>query len=183
MLPGLGVGGYCLTKDPAFAEYSAKHIYGTNLKFPFSELALKNNKQMPNDAFNKIKLIFKNNLVRKKILICGITYKEVVGDTRESPSQKLYTMFSNKGCIITCTDPNINYWEELNLKINTKLNLNQFYKYDIVIFAVKHQDYSKIDFNNIKEFKGYIFDVNNVLSKNQINNLLKQKINIYQLGR
>ena len=27
MLPGLGVGGYCLTKDPLFAKLSAKKIF------------------------------------------------------------------------------------------------------------------------------------------------------------
>ena len=42
MRPGLGVGGYCLTKDSLLAMYSAKKIYNfKNLQFPFSNLALK----------------------------------------------------------------------------------------------------------------------------------------------
>ena len=41
MRPGLGVGGYCLTKDPLFAITSAKKIFKSDTKFPFVELTMK----------------------------------------------------------------------------------------------------------------------------------------------
>ena len=33
MNPGLGVGGYCLTKDPKFLSFSSKYILKSNLNF------------------------------------------------------------------------------------------------------------------------------------------------------
>ena len=59
--PGLGVGGYCLTKDPTFAEVSAKNIFRfKELKFPMSNLAININSKMPSFSFNWINKITKN---------------------------------------------------------------------------------------------------------------------------
>ena len=33
MRPGIGVGGYCLSKDPNFAITSVKKIFNKNIKF------------------------------------------------------------------------------------------------------------------------------------------------------
>ena len=58
--PGLGVGGYCLTKDPTFAEVSAKNIFRfKELKFPMSNLAININSKMPSFSFNWINKITK----------------------------------------------------------------------------------------------------------------------------
>ncbi len=35
MRPGVGVGGYCLTKDPLFAEISSKHVFKKKNKITF----------------------------------------------------------------------------------------------------------------------------------------------------
>ena len=35
MMPGLGVGGYCLTKDPAFAPAASEQLFNTALEFHF----------------------------------------------------------------------------------------------------------------------------------------------------
>ncbi|MCH8478626.1 MAG: hypothetical protein LAT56_11865, partial [Wenzhouxiangella sp.] len=32
--PGLGIGGYCLTKDPSFAPAAARQLFGLSLEFP-----------------------------------------------------------------------------------------------------------------------------------------------------
>ena len=49
MMPGIGVGGYCLTKDPYFIEYSSKNILGLkNLKFPFSNSSILINEKCQN---------------------------------------------------------------------------------------------------------------------------------------
>ena len=85
MRPGLGVGGYCLTKDPFFIKYSSKNLFKTNNKFPFVDLLLKVNKNMEYTSYNYVKsFIHKKN----KILILGISYKENVKDLRLSPSIK-----------------------------------------------------------------------------------------------
>jgi nucleotide sugar dehydrogenase len=45
--PGLGVGGYCLTKDPTFTPAASKQIFNKNLYFPFCGNGSKNK---PRDA-------------------------------------------------------------------------------------------------------------------------------------
>ena len=74
MRPGLGVGGYCLTKDPSFAITSSKSIFKKKIKFPFVELATKTNKNMPNTSIEYIKKITKN-VKGKKFLLLGMSYR------------------------------------------------------------------------------------------------------------
>ena len=53
MRPGLGVGGYCLTKDPKFINFSARSIFKKTI-FPITNSSLKINKNM---IFSSIKFI------------------------------------------------------------------------------------------------------------------------------
>ena len=46
MRPGLGVGGYCLTKDPEFINFSIKKIFKNKLNFPITNLSTQINKNM-----------------------------------------------------------------------------------------------------------------------------------------
>ena len=39
MNPGIGVGGYCLTKDPDFMNYSSNLFSKNKLNFPIIDLA------------------------------------------------------------------------------------------------------------------------------------------------
>ena len=55
MYPGIGVGGYCLTKDPLLAGWSRNNIYGSDEKLSQSEISVDINNQMPQDAFNFLK--------------------------------------------------------------------------------------------------------------------------------
>ena len=52
MLPGIGVGGYCLTKDPLLASWSRKNLIGSQDNLSFSEYAVAINDKMPEYAFN-----------------------------------------------------------------------------------------------------------------------------------
>ena len=54
MRPGLGVGGYCLTKDPEFINFSIKKIFKNKLNFPITNLSTQINKNM---IFSSIKFI------------------------------------------------------------------------------------------------------------------------------
>tara|TARA_B100000795_G_scaffold269977_1_gene261549 strand:+ start:12707 stop:14074 length:1368 start_codon:yes stop_codon:yes gene_type:complete len=180
--PGFGVGGYCLTKDPLFGEYAAKKLWNIkNLKFPFSKQAMKVNDEMPLVTYNKIKTILKNKIKNKKILILGMSYKENVGDLRSSPS--IY--FSNK-----CIEKNIKlFWHDPFVKIIPNKNLTRidkvknFSKFDLVLFAVKHNLYKKINFDKKLIKKTIIFDANYVLTNKQLDQIKKNQINFYSIGR
>tara|TARA_B100000029_G_scaffold515600_1_gene623476 strand:- start:1246 stop:2604 length:1359 start_codon:yes stop_codon:yes gene_type:complete len=183
MLPGIGVGGYCLTKDPVFAKIAAKKIFNfKNNKFPLSSHAVSINKNMPNTSFIFIKKNIKFSLKNKKILFYGITYKEDIGDIRFSPSIYLAKKLIKQKSDVYFYDPLIKEVEEKKIKyfdIERKK-----IKFDIEILAVKHQDFlSKKFMNKLSSTKAIIFDLNNVLNNKRIVKLKKTKSNIFVLGR
>ena len=67
MRPGLGVGGYCLTKDPDFINFSGKYIFKKKFSFPITNNITKevtgfyNVEPFPNysNADNKLSIIEK----------------------------------------------------------------------------------------------------------------------------
>ena len=178
MRPGLGVGGYCLTKDPDFINYSAKNIYKTKHHFPIINSSIKINKNMPKTSLDYLK--FKTKLKDKKILLCGLTYKEDTNDIRNSPTLNLINFLLKQSKKISVYDPWVgeNNLKLKNIKFIKKLN----YENNIIIFTVAHKIFHKIKIEKInKDTK--IFDLNNCLSKNQIDKLKKKNIQTNILGR
>ena len=95
MRPGLGVGGYCLTKDPYFAKYTSKNFLEKKLNFPFIDLAMNINLNMHNRSIQKISEIIKFNKI-KKVLIIGISYTADVNDLRNSRAIDLLKFLNKK---------------------------------------------------------------------------------------
>ena len=181
MRPGLGVGGYCLTKDSLLGMYSSKKIYNfKNSQFPFANLALKVNNSMPNHTVKVVKMLNNNNLKNKKILICGASYKNDIGDTRYSPSEILYKKLKKLGCNIEIYDPYVKLWSELNLKVSQKIkNFNNF---DNIIFAVNHNEFANINFSKLNK-KRIIVDACGILSSKQKSTLNKRDAVVYKIGQ
>ena len=184
MLPGIGVGGYCLTKDPLFAKIAGKKILKlNNIEFPLSTKAVEINKKMPNTSLNFIENNIGSSLKNKKILIYGITYKEDIGDVRYSPSIDFGLKMKKK------FNSDIYFYDPFIKSIdNKKFKFFDIYKdkkkFDIKILAVKHKElYLKKTFNIFFNEKSIIFDLNNVLDKKKINNLRKRKFPLFILGR
>ena len=75
MRSGIGVGGYCLTKDPLFAEASSKQILHQEFNFPLSSAAVKVNQKMTFDVMSEIKKRFSKKIVDKKVLLIGVSYR------------------------------------------------------------------------------------------------------------
>lgn len=180
MYPGIGVGGYCLTKDPLLPKASADLIFkNKKLKFEFSEQAVKTNNSMPLRSFDIVKLKLKNKLYNKKVLICGAAYKDDVDDTRNSPSFSFYKKLKKYKTKIDVHDPLVEFWNEANIKVLK--NLPDFNFYDIIVFATKHDVYKKISFKK-KFYKQIFFDFNNVLSNRQLLEVKSKKNNLFLIG-
>ena len=183
MLPGIGVGGYCLTKDPLFTKIASKQIFKLkNMDFPLSTKAVKLNKKMPDTSLEFIKKNVGFSLKKKKILFYGITYKENIGDIRHSPTVDLAKKLRKLKCDVFFYDPLIKVIKDKNIKfydIKTK-KLN----FDLKILTVKHKEtHSKTFFKKFTSDKGIIFDLNNVLSSDKIALLKKRNSPIFILGR
>ena len=182
MKPGIGVGGYCLTKDPKFADLSVKQIFKKKKKidFKFSNLSISVNKKMPEHSIE----IISNALPKiknKKFLIFGVAYKNDVGDTRNSPIFNIYKFLKQQKAIVEYFDPFVPYWEEVKKKSIT--NKQEIDKFDYFVLAVNHTTFKNIDFVNLASKKKTFFDFANVLSEKKIINLKKKKHNCYFIGK
>src|SRR5688572_19589209 len=121
MLPGLGVGGYCLTKDPLLASWAKMNLFGSEDRLDQSEKGVYINDQMPYYAFQFLDSQYEGSLKGKKVLLLGVSYLNDVGDTRYTPVQGFYEQLEAAGCNITLHDPHVPYWEEKALKVNPDL--------------------------------------------------------------
>ena len=165
--PGFGVGGYCLTKDPYFAPLAAKEIFGLEgMNFPFSTKAVQVNNVMPIVSLDKIEGLLGGKIKEKKLLIMGVSYRQDVGDTRYSPTEIFAKEARRRGALITCQDPLVGYWQEMDVQVLQEIP--SFMGYDAVVFTVQHKQYLDIDFKEVIFSEGIlIFDANCVLSKKQ----------------
>ena len=99
--PGPGVGGHCISVDPWF------------LVGDYPDLALlirqarEINSSMPEFVFDRIKTIMQENGIAdfSKIGLYGLTYKENVDDTRESPTLQLLDVMAKEGIKPAVYDP------------------------------------------------------------------------------
>lgn len=182
MKPGLGVGGYCLTKDPFFGEISLREFFPNQKKkvnFEFSNRAVNCNNEMPNFTYKCI-LNEVKNLKNKKILFFGITYKSDVQDTRYSPASVLAKKFLSNGAKIFFNDDLSFEWTEIKNAI--RHSTNKVENFDIIIINFQTRISKSINFSGLKNFKGLVVDVSNVLKKFQKDQIKKNKIKNLFIG-
>jgi UDP-N-acetyl-D-glucosamine dehydrogenase len=179
--PGLGVGGYCLTKDPTFTPAASEQLFGKDLDFPFSRMAVQVNHDMPLHTVARLKSLMKCQLKGKKILVCGVSYRQDVGDTRFSPSETLVTELIAQGALVTCHDPYIRYWNELKISIPDHLPTST--GFNSVIVAVPHQQYLDFDWSSWGSRDSLILDASRVLKKEQRELARSKGIRVESIGR
>lgn len=152
--PGPGVGGHCISVDPWFLVGDFPNT--TNLIHTSMQI----NSQMPSYVLKRVNdLLDKSNIKNARIGVYGLTYKENVDDTRESPSLQMLE-FQGK------------YFKEELLffdpYIKENIVKNQFHDFDdflssidVIIVAVKHNHI----LYNLDKLKGkIIFDTCNIIS-------------------
>lgn len=181
--PGFGVGGYCLTKDPYFAMLAAKDLFNlSDRDFPFCTMAVKANNAMPLVSLDKIDQLLGNDLTDKKLLILGVSYRQDVGDTRYSPTEIFVREAVKRGANVTCQDPLVEHWNEMDMDIQH--DIPAFTGYDAIVFTVQHGQYADIDFRTKAISDGtLIFDANNVLNKKQLDDIKKSGVRLASIGR
>ncbi len=183
MKPGVGVGGYCLTKDPLMGDISQKQIYkNISSDFIFSKTAVKINQNMPLSTFIKYKKLFKNKK-DKNCLIMGYSYKEDIADTRNSASETFAMISKRYFNNVIIYDPMIKNLQSEKFRLLHSLYDLQM-PLDSIFLTVAHKEFSlKKTINFLSKLKVRVFDLNNVLTINQIYFLQDNGVSVYAKGR
>jgi nucleotide sugar dehydrogenase len=103
--PGAGVGGHCLPKDPWYLVKAAERL-GYHAQVITAGRRV--NDYMPHHMFEMLlKAMNETNQSIKgsTIVVLGLSYKENVGDTRNSPALGLVRDIKEMGGIVRAVDP------------------------------------------------------------------------------
>lgn len=139
--PGLGVGGYCLTKDSLLAQWGASHLLGADTQLVMTLNALQVNAAMPDHTAELALEMAGGDLSGALVTVCGVSYIADVADTRSSPSARLIDGLRAQGADVRIHDPWVREWTERpDLKIIPDL-AEAVRGADGVILAVAHGDY------------------------------------------
>ncbi len=213
IFPGPGIGGYCLPKDGGLGMWAYKHIFGweDNI-FKITPAAININDTRALHAPQLVRDALRNMgkpLAAAEVLILGAAYREDVGDTRYSGSEVMVRKLAEMGADVKVHDPYVEHWWELeaqdtyphpgyslkrffhrqdqlvNLRIQPDLKaaLNGV---DAVVFAVRHQQYLKLDPDAVFRQVGKPFAVVDcfcILSDAQIRRYLELGCDVKGMGR
>ena len=125
--PSIGVGGHCIPVDPLYLANKAGEI-GVPTKL--IDLASQLNRELPDYFVNRAEEKI-GNLMGKKILILGVSYKPNIADVRETPVNKLIECLRKKGADVSWNDELVKEW---NGEKSSALSSN----YDLAILATPH---------------------------------------------
>jgi len=157
--PGPGLGGHCIPIDPHYLAWKMRTV---NYKARFIELAAQINYEMPEYVVSKISNALNSRgkaLSKSKIIVLGVSYKENIGDTRESPALDIIQLLKNQSASVTYNDPHVSAIELDNENLNsTSILANSLSDYDCTVITTNHADY---DWSEIVENSQLIIDTRN----------------------
>ncbi len=206
MNPGLGVGGYCLTKDPILAHWAYRDIFNLltanedpvlghwkewdrfskHVGLPLAVEAVNINDLMPLHTAELTREALGGKVKGKKILLLGASYRKDVGDTRHSPCETLWKALEKEGALLSVHDPLVKFWPEIpQAKIQKDL-WSALKGMDAVIFAVAHKDYFHLPPERVVKTAGKplcIIDAENVLNDEEIKEYLRLGCEVRGVGK
>jgi len=183
MYPGIGVGGYCLTKDPLLASWARKTNFGSTSDLEMSIYGVSVNDQMPKFAYNRLVQVF-GDVSDKKVTFLGVSYRGDVGDTRFTPVEPLVEMVQATGAEIALHDPFVTYWEERKCVVESDLNSVLNSETEIIILSSGHSEYKlKSTIDKLMALNpALIYDTIGLFGKEQLL-ILQSKHKVSVLGR
>jgi UDP-N-acetyl-D-glucosamine dehydrogenase len=152
--PGPGLGGHCMPIDPFYLTWKAReHDFYTE----FIELAGKINENMPYWCMGKLVRALNSQakpIKGSKVLLVGVSYKEDIGDMRESPALKMIELLREEGAEVAYHDRFVPELPELGLR-SQALDAGGA---DCVVIVTAH---SGIDYEALVERAPLVVDLRN----------------------
>ena len=103
--PSMGVGGYCLTKDPWFVNHLGRSL-GLELGIPRTSRTV--NDTMPAYTYGLLRQLLADQgkaIDTSKIAVLGIAFKNNTGDCRLTPTKYVVALLEESGCQLSVHDP------------------------------------------------------------------------------
>ncbi len=213
IFPGPGIGGYCLPKDGGLGMWAYKHLLGfDNDIFKITTEAININDtralraaQLVRDALRNMGYI----VAGSEVTVLGVSYREDVGDTRYSGSEILVRRLTEMGAEVKAHDPYVQHWWELENQemypsagtswsrfFRNQEHLSEFKmtrdlsdalkNADVVVFAVRHQEYLNLTPEEVVEMVGEpaaIIDCFGILDDQKIERYFELGCEVKGLGR
>jgi len=164
-MPGPGVGGPCLTKDPYFLTYGislkTRDLIGT---------ARQINDYMPRHIVESVIDVLKENgkdVKSSTIAVLGTAYKGDVDDSRNSPSELIIKRLKKMGSKIKVYDP---YCKETFGAHKTSSIKESVENADLMIVLTDHTLFKNLDLQKIKQLmrkKPIIIDSRRIVDPNE----------------
>jgi len=159
--PGPGLGGHCIPIDPFYLSWKAK-MNGFDARF--IELAGAINESMPRfvveritDALNQ----HRKSIRGSRIHVLGVAYKAGVNDVRESPSLTVMKILSDKGAVLSYTDPYVPTVHEEGFALESvDIAGSRLKEVDCVVILTAHPD---IDYQQVARDAPLVVDTRNAL--------------------
>lgn len=106
----------------------------------------------------------------------GVSYREDVSDTRNTPVEIFYNALCNENVKIFIHDPVAQFWPEKDLLISNNFEEVVENDLDILVFTVRHLEYLTMDINKFLQKligrKRLIVDSNNIFNDEKTNLIL-----------
>jgi len=213
IFPGPGIGGYCLPKDGGLGMWAYHHIHGfeddifkiTPLAIDINDTRALHVAQLTRDAMRNMS----RPLAAAEILVLGASYREDVGDTRNSGSELVVRRLTEMGAELRVHDPYVQHWWEFEKQDeypSRTHSLKRFFRNqdklvdlrierdlkaalrgaDAVIFAVRHQPYLHLDPDEVVETAGgplVVIDCFGILDDAKIKRYFELGCEVKGLGR
>jgi nucleotide sugar dehydrogenase len=215
IFPGPGIGGYCLPKDGGLGYWAYRHILGfedgddvfqiTPTAIDINDTRSLHVAELTRDALRNMS----RYIAGSKVLVCGASYRQDVGDTRYSGSEIIVRKLTEMGADIIVHDPFVDHWYELETQdtypapglswkrffrnqdhlteIRVQKDLKKSLKgVDALILAVPHEPYMGLSPDDIVKWAGgplAVIDCFGILSDNDIRRYFELDCEVKALGR
>jgi len=186
MFPGLGVGGYCLTKDALLAAFGAETLLGVPAKLPFSRRAILTNESMPLRSVELIKRHFNGSLSGRKAVLFGVTYRAGVADTRSSPAETVARSLLAEGVDVQVCDPLVARWDEMPEVKTVERTEDALRGRDIVVICLPDPQFKQSLTPALRKGLGkgsIVVDPWNVVAEDAAADLAKRGVRLEVFGR
>ncbi len=150
-IPGAGVGGHCLPKDPWLLKYGLDE-YG---EFKFEPRVIvesrRINDSMPShmveliaEALNEKKL----EMGDAKITILGVAFLPNSDDTRNTPAYPLYKLLKERCAEVMVHDPYVEEYDGMKIDSDLEATIKDS---DAIALVTRHDEYRELPLEWLKE--------------------------------